>query len=119
MTSALTEVQVARIGETSHFIPPKFAGSPALCAKPRWLRKDHVRKPNDLSTAPTEFETAPQTPSNARAGATGQNGHNGKQRPLVSKTFQAHERGAAGGKSFNHKRIYHIAHGLTPSLEIC
>ena len=52
MTSALTEVQVARIGETSHFIPPKFAGSPALCAKPRWLRKDHVRKPNDLRPPP-------------------------------------------------------------------
>lgn len=72
-----------------------------------------------FETAPAEFETAPQTPSNARAGATGQNGHNGKQRPLVSKTFQAHERGAAGGKSFNYKRTYHIAHGLTPSLEIC
>ena len=78
-----------------------------------------------FETAPAEFETAPQTLSNARTGATGQNGHNGKQRPpgkqrpLVSKTFQAHERGAAGGKSFNHKRTYHIAHGLTPSLEIC
>ncbi|EEA90471.1 hypothetical protein COLSTE_01228 [Collinsella stercoris DSM 13279] len=77
-----------------------------------------------FKTARAEFETALQ-PLQCQSGCNGTERAQrkaappGKRRPQGSRTFQAHEHGAAGGKSFNHKRTYHIAHGLTPSLEIC